>query len=238
MSTTRADAGGSSYHHGNLRPALLERAAQTIETDGVESLSLRQLARDLGVSHAAPGRHFRDKQALLDALAYDGFVALNERLDAALATPGTVGDRLGAMARAHVAFAVERRGLVQVMDATRRSPDVSPRLREVGHAGLAKTADLLRAAQATGEVIGGDPDRLALAAFAAVHGLAALATSHLLDGVPLDEATTATAALVRAGLTAAPAAPTAPPPPTPTPDRAPSLLATRRYSPGHTPEGA
>ena len=68
------------YHHGKLREALLARAREVIEEAGVEGLSLRQLARDLGVSHAAPGKHFRDKQALLDALALDGFRSMNARI--------------------------------------------------------------------------------------------------------------------------------------------------------------
>ncbi|MGD8168845.1 TetR/AcrR family transcriptional regulator [Herbiconiux sp. P16] len=205
----------SSYHHGNLRSALLERAEMTIEAEGVENLSLRQLARDLGVSHGAPGRHFRDKQALLDALAYDGFVAMNAQLDAAVTTPGPVAERLGAVARAYVAFAVEHRALLQVMYTTKHAPDASTRLQEIGHASLAKTTDLIRAAQAAGEVAPGDPDRLALVAFAAVHGVATLATNQLLEGVPVAEATRATVELLWAGLTATPPAP--PPAPRPAP---------------------
>ena len=57
------------YHHGSLRQELLASAEATLERDGVDKLSLRQLAREAGVSHAAPGKHFRDRQALLDALA-------------------------------------------------------------------------------------------------------------------------------------------------------------------------
>src|SRR5919199_958702 len=59
------------YHHGNLRAALLERAESTLAERGAAALSLRQLARDAGVSHAAPQRHFKTKAALLDALAVD-----------------------------------------------------------------------------------------------------------------------------------------------------------------------
>ena len=57
------------YHHGDLRAALIARATEVIATGGVDALSLRELARDIGVSHGAPGRHFPDKQALLDAVA-------------------------------------------------------------------------------------------------------------------------------------------------------------------------
>lgn len=61
------------YHHGDLRSALLAAAERTLRDKGTASLSLRELARDLGVSHAAPGRHFKDKQALLNALALVGY---------------------------------------------------------------------------------------------------------------------------------------------------------------------
>ena len=69
-------AAPARYHHGDLRAALIARAAEVVVADGVGALSLRELARDLGVSHGAPSRHFPDKQALLDALALDGFERL------------------------------------------------------------------------------------------------------------------------------------------------------------------
>ncbi|KIF03038.1 transcriptional regulator, partial [Streptomyces sp. RSD-27] len=90
------------YHHGNLRAALLERAETVLTESGADGLSLRALARDLGVSHAAPSRHFRDRRALLDALAVSGFHRLNERLRAAADTPGPVPARLAALGRAYV----------------------------------------------------------------------------------------------------------------------------------------
>ena len=66
----------STYHHGELRPALLRAAAKILEREGREAISLRDLARRAGVSHAAPYRHFADRQALLAALAEDGFALL------------------------------------------------------------------------------------------------------------------------------------------------------------------
>src|SRR5919108_3231019 len=86
MATARA------YHHGNLRSALLESAERTLAQRGVGELSLRELAREVGVSHAAPRRHFPDKQALLDALAVSGFERLGERMTAAIAEAGPDAD--------------------------------------------------------------------------------------------------------------------------------------------------
>lgn len=66
----------STYHHGNLRAVLLKNAVKTLGTAGIEKLSLRALARDLGVSHAAPLRHFKTKTDLLSAIAIEGAQSL------------------------------------------------------------------------------------------------------------------------------------------------------------------
>ncbi len=70
------------YHHGDLRRALLDAAVARMADGGVAALSLRELARDVGVSHAAPTHHFGDKTGLLAALASEGFDLLAERLAA------------------------------------------------------------------------------------------------------------------------------------------------------------
>lgn len=100
--------GAKSYHHGNLRDELLARAVEVVGADGVEALSLRSLARDLGVSHAAPARHFRTKNELLTAIASDGIERLIAATDAAVAAsePDPV-ERIKAMARAYLRWAVE-----------------------------------------------------------------------------------------------------------------------------------
>ncbi|MFZ2749532.1 MAG: helix-turn-helix domain-containing protein [Propioniciclava sp.] len=67
----------AAHHHGNLRSVLLAQAEVALRQVGVDGLSLRQIARDLGVNHGTPARHFRDKQALLDALTLDGYETLN-----------------------------------------------------------------------------------------------------------------------------------------------------------------
>src|SRR4051794_30188014 len=104
------------YHHGNLRAALLETAAQMVDERGVEALSLRELAREVGVSHAAPRRHFADRRALLDALAQDGFERLARDLDDAVAGAGPSFEaRLAAGAAGSVSFASRpgaRRGVI------------------------------------------------------------------------------------------------------------------------------
>src|ERR1035437_9150796 len=74
------------YHHGSLRTALLAHAERTVRERGVQDLSLRELAREIGVSHGAPRRHFPDRQALLDALAEAGFARLGTALRSSVPT--------------------------------------------------------------------------------------------------------------------------------------------------------
>ncbi|MFD3469101.1 TetR/AcrR family transcriptional regulator [Streptomyces sp. NPDC058682] len=202
--TALADA-DAPYHHGNLREALLARAEDVLATSGADSLSLRALARDLGVSHAAPGRHFRDRQALLDALAVGGFTRLNARLRDAVDEPGPVTGRLARMGRAYIDFAVAHAPLLSLMFTAKRADHSSAELRELGHQSLDIAAGLLSLAQQEGVVRAGDPARLAQVAFSVVHGLAALAVGSLLEDTPLDEATDLALDVLLTGL--GPAAP-------------------------------
>jgi AcrR family transcriptional regulator len=94
------------YHHGDLRSALLQAAAEEISRVGVAGLSMRELARRAGVSHAAPAHHFGDKTGLLTALATDGFRILHEHTSPVLGRPDALvrgGEQYVAFALAHPA---------------------------------------------------------------------------------------------------------------------------------------
>src|SRR5271170_5026435 len=89
------------YHHGSLRAALLAQAERTLRERGAQDLSLRELARAVGVSHGAPRRHFPDRRALLDALAEAGFERLGAELRGAVDGAGEdFTERLRAIAAA------------------------------------------------------------------------------------------------------------------------------------------
>src|SRR3954464_10631940 len=95
------------YHHGNLRSELLSCAERALSEGGLAQLSLRELARQVGVSHGAPRRHFADRQALLDALAEAGFARLGAELREAVDGAGEDYEaRLRAIAAAYIRFAV------------------------------------------------------------------------------------------------------------------------------------
>jgi AcrR family transcriptional regulator len=175
------------YHHGNLRSALLERAEQTLSERGARELSLRELARAVGVSHAAPRRHFPDKQALLDALAEEGFARLGHDVHEALERAGDdFAARLAAFAHAYVRFATQHAALLELMFAGKHRPGAD-RLRDAADRAFAAPLALIEEGQATGEVASGDPKRVATIAFAALQGLAAMANGGMLDAAALDD---------------------------------------------------
>jgi AcrR family transcriptional regulator len=165
------------YHHGNLRAALLGEAERTLREQGIDALSLRDLARQAGVSHGAPRRHFADRQALLDALAESGFERLGEEMHAAVEAAGQdYPARLQAAATAYVRFATRDAALLELMFAAKNAgepgalPEASERL-------FTAAGDLIRQGQQAGALPPGDPERLRLLLIATLQGIAALIIS-------------------------------------------------------------
>src|ERR1700744_3742655 len=115
-STTITGMTDRPYHHGHLRDTLLAEAERTLREQGADQLSLRDLARQAGVSHAAPRRHFADRQALLGALAAAGFARLADEVAAAIEAAGPdFPARLRATCAAYVRFATEDTALMELM---------------------------------------------------------------------------------------------------------------------------
>ena len=190
------------YHHGKLREALLERAMETLESSGVEGLSLRQLARDVNVSHAAPAKHFRDKQALIDALAKAGFETMNQQLLAASQAGPELQHRLVGVAKAYVDFALARPALLTVMYSTKHDSDSSDELRAIGERGLQIALELIKEGQKSGALAEGSPEALAMVCFASLHGAAMLAAGKHLEDTSTEALVIATTDTLWAGMTA------------------------------------
>lgn len=189
------------YHHGNLRSALLERAARTVDERGVQAISLRELAREAGVSHAAPRRHFPDRQTLLDALAEDGFERLRNALERAIEGAGPAfSARLHALAHAYVAFATSHSALLELMYAGKQR-DGADAVREAGDRTFAVALTVIADAQATGELAPGDPGHVGIGAFASLQGLAAMANGGMIDAAPVGEVVTCVVDQLLDGLT-------------------------------------
>lgn len=171
------------YHHGDLRNRLLERAEQALREHGVEQLSLRQLAREVGVTHNAPSRHFADKQALLDALAVTGFQRIGDVFDAIAAEAESLPfeGRFRLITRAYLDFALANPALLNLMFARKHSSaagaDLGPAIAKAFAVPMALTAD----AQARGEIIQGEPLRIGLTVAIALQGLASFVISGMVQ---------------------------------------------------------
>jgi AcrR family transcriptional regulator len=178
------------YHHGNLRTSLLAQAEKDLREHGLEGLSLRELARQLGVSHAAPRRHFADRQALLDALAESGFARLGAQLhSAAESAGGEYEARLRATAAAYLHFAIDDAALLELMFAGKHR-EQSAGLHEAADQAFSVILELIEEGQASALLEPGDPERVALLLFATIHGIAALATAGIIASEQVDSLTT------------------------------------------------
>ena len=162
MSTLRRKKG--AYHHGGLPAALLQAAGKILEKEGIEALTLRTLARRTGVSHAAPYRHFAQREALLAALAAEGFAMLG-RAQREAAAGG-----LRAMGETYVRFALAHPQRFRLMFGGQLKIARHPALRDVA----LKTFEGLSGALAAR--VGDAPGArdASIAAWALVHGLAQL----------------------------------------------------------------
>jgi AcrR family transcriptional regulator len=189
------------YHHGNLRTALLVQAARTVREHGVEELSLRELARQVGVSHSAPRRHFADLQALYTALAEDGFVRLGDQLRTAIQDAGPdFAARLRAAAAAYIGFATGEAALLELMFASKQHEHART-LHEATERAFAPLLELICEGQAAGVLDQGNPERVGLLLFATVQGIASLVTSGIIQPEQVDELVAdANAHFLRTGL--------------------------------------
>jgi AcrR family transcriptional regulator len=174
------------YHHGNLRAALLAQAEQTLREQGLDGLSLRELARQIGVSHGAPRRHFADRQALLDALAESGFARLGAELRGAAESAGEGYEaRLRATSLAYVRFAISDAALLELMFAGKQREQAGA-LHEAADRAFSVILELIEEGQAQAALEPGDPEHIGLLLFATVQGLAALVTAGIVAPEQVD----------------------------------------------------
>ncbi|MFL9658249.1 TetR/AcrR family transcriptional regulator [Streptomyces sp. PB17] len=176
------------YHHGNLRSALLDAAERGLRERGAGQLSLRDLAREIGVSHAAPRRHFADRQALLDALAEAGFGRLGAALRTALAQgggerpfPARVRDAVAAFAH----FATENPALYELMNSGKHRPGADDVARAAA-AAFDQMTELIREGQAHGALREGDPEEVGIILYATVQGITTMVNSRMIEAERLD----------------------------------------------------
>ena len=169
------------YHHGALHEALLKAAEKVLERDGLQGLTLRAVAREAGVSHAAPTHHFGDLTGLVSELAAIGFRRFNVAMAAADSTGTSALLKAMARAKAYVAYARAHPGMYGLMFRTERLDMTRPSLHEAASAsfaGLAGSIGASRQEQISAEALSLDQAAAIARAWSLVHGF----TMLLLDG--------------------------------------------------------
>jgi AcrR family transcriptional regulator len=185
-SASRSAAAGDDtpYHHGDLHDALLKAAETVLERDGLSGLTLRAVAREAGVSHAAPTHHFGDLTGLVSELAAIGFRQFNAAMIVAGDSETLPLMKALARAKAYVAYAQAHPGMYGLMFRTERLDMTRPSLHEAASASFAGLASAVGAARQD-QISGNAPEALTLdqaaaivRAWSLVHGF----TTLLLDG--------------------------------------------------------
>lgn len=169
------------YHHGALREALLQAAERVLERDGLAGLTLRAVAREAGVSHAAPTHHFGDLTGLLSELAAVGFRQFNAAMAASCDAATTPLERALARPKAYVAYAQAHPGMYGIMFRTERLDYSRPSLHEAAEtsfAGLANAIGAMRQEQISEDALTLNQGAAIARAWSMVHGF----TTLLLDG--------------------------------------------------------
>lgn len=177
-----------TYHHGALRQALIQAAVEQLQAHGLEALSLRGLARVVGVSHNAPYMHFADKEALLAAISTQGWTLLAAEIDRALSA---VGDdwlaRLHAVGWAYVAFVLAHPGHAEVMfrhyDANTYSEAAL-----ASESALARLIIVLDEGQAGGHIRPQNSLQTAAMIWSLLHGLALILANQKMPPVVMNGA--------------------------------------------------
>jgi AcrR family transcriptional regulator len=174
----RRGSGETPYHHGALHDALLQAAERVLERDGLAGLTLRAVAREAGVSHAAPTHHFGDLTGLLSELAAIGFRMFNVAMVAARASETHPLMRAMATAKAYVAYAQAHPGLNSLMFRNERIDMTRPSLHEAASASFQGLATSAGASGDALEALSLDQAAVIARNWSLVHGF----TMLLLDG--------------------------------------------------------
>lgn len=166
----------SSYHHGDLRAAIIDTAIAIAEEDGLPALSVREIARRLGVSHAAPARHFANRAALLAGLATAAFSLFADSLERSGQSKPPGRECLAALGVAYIRFALRRPALFRLMfhpETAESAEAPDPALKAAGDRAFGVLASAVR------ETLGGDAtdaevESATLQAWSGAHGAAML----------------------------------------------------------------
>ena len=166
-----------TYHHGDLKNALIKAGVEILSKEGIEGLSLRKVALRAGVSHSAPYAHFPDKQSLIAAISTEGFNQLYFKLDAAiLADPKNPKKQLQQGARAYVQFALNNIDTFKIMfSGVLEKEKEYPAFVEISSKTFQRVVDVVQACQEVGIFHSTSAEMMAVAVWGQVHGIISLA---------------------------------------------------------------
>lgn len=192
----KTNSQSNSYHHGDLRTALLDAAMRIVEKEGASGLSLRAVAKEINVSSAAPYHHFKDKQTLLAALVEVGLRQFNDALEEAAKNEESPHEQLHDLGVAYVVFATENPKVFELI----QKPDfagegVPAQLAKERSENFSILFDTIRACMPNASEI--QLRTSCAAAWGLVHGIAVLAIDQRLKAVmPYDDLGSATTKLI------------------------------------------
>ncbi|HVL58007.1 MAG TPA: TetR/AcrR family transcriptional regulator [Burkholderiaceae bacterium] len=165
----------ASYHHGDLRRALLETTEELLERSGLEAFTLREVARRAGVSHGAPAHHFGDAQGLLTAFTADSFALLADSMAARRRdAPPSPFEQLVATGIGYVEFALAHRARFQLMFRSDRLDVTDEALQQSGSRAYRELVDCIEALVAASRAPRGTVQPKIALAWSIVHGFATL----------------------------------------------------------------
>jgi AcrR family transcriptional regulator len=185
-----------AYHHGNLRAAIAEVASAIVHSDGAAELTVRAVARRLGVTHAAIYHHFEGRTDLLAAVTERGFEDLGQTIDRAMAQADGALMRFREHGLIYLRFAVQNPNLFRMMCSEASLRRQYPSLAAATQRLLERFRVAIVACQAEGALVAGVPDEHALFCWSGVHGLASLIVEQQLDELSIPADLEARAAVV------------------------------------------
>jgi AcrR family transcriptional regulator len=182
----RAPARAHTYHHGDLRAALLDTARDVLETAPPDAITLKSLAERLGVTQSAPYRHFETREAVLAAVAADGFSRFREMIIAAR-TEAPEAERFERACLAYLAFGRANRGVYKLMFASK----IVPTSRSGALGDAANSAFELLMGSTANHAIADQAHSVAMWVWSTLHGLVMLEADDLMKGSENPAATSA-----------------------------------------------
>jgi len=166
-----------TYHHGDLKNALIKAGVEILAKEGIGKLSLRKVALKAGVSHTAPYSHFSDKQSLIAAISTEGFQRLSKALDSTIKShPNNPKKQLIEGAQAYVKFALANKDIFKIMFSSALEKEKEyPAFVEISQKTFHQVVEIVEACQEAGIIKSGEADVLAVIIWGQVHGIIALA---------------------------------------------------------------